>query len=107
MDPCAIKRPKSCSRVRSGGPLREKKAGIVLKGAPRWTLARNNGRNRAQGCAQMDPCARKRPESCSRVRPDGPLREKTGEIVLKGPTACTLALVEAVDQAVYLFWRET
>ena len=27
----------------------------VLKGAPRWTLAREKGRNRAQGCAQMDP----------------------------------------------------
>ena len=29
----------------------------VLKGAPRWTLKREKGRNRAQGCVQMDPCA--------------------------------------------------
>ena len=45
-------------RVRADGPLREKKAEIVLKGAPKWTLAQEKGRNRAQGCAQMDPCAR-------------------------------------------------
>ena len=43
------------SRVRSDGPLREKKAEIVLKGAPKWTLAREKGFNRAQGCVQMDP----------------------------------------------------
>ena len=48
-------RAKSCSRVRQDGPLRVKKAEIVLKGALRWTLAREKGRNRAQGCAQMDP----------------------------------------------------
>ena len=40
------------------------------------------------------------------VRSDGPLREKKAEIVLKGALRWTLALVEAVDQAVYLFWRE-
>ena len=33
-------RPKSCSRVRPDGPLSVKKAEIVLKGAPGWTLAR-------------------------------------------------------------------
>lgn len=38
--------------------MREKMGGIVLKGALRWTLAREKGRNRAQGCTGMDPCAR-------------------------------------------------
>ncbi len=78
------------SRVHPDGPLREKKGKNVLKGAPRWTLARDNGQNRAQGCAQMDPCARKRPKSCSRVHPKGPLRVKMGEIVLKGAPKWTL-----------------
>ena len=84
MDPCARKRAKTCSRVRLNGPLSEKKGKIVLKGALRWTLAREKGQKCAQGCAQMDPCARIRPKSCSRVRSDGPLREKRAEIVLKG-----------------------
>ena len=28
---------------------------IVPKGAPKWTLEREKGRKRAQGCAEMDP----------------------------------------------------
>ena len=65
------------SRVRSDGPLRE--------GGGEY------GCKYAQGCVQMDPCAKKRPKSCSRVRPNGPLRVKKAEIVLKGAPRWTLA----------------
>ena len=101
-------------RVRSDGPLRENKAEIVLKGAPKWTLARGWGRIRVLICSRVRPnghlrenkaeivlkgalrwtlargWGRIRVQICSRVRPSGPLRENRAEIVLKGAPKWTL-----------------